>query len=169
MIAAAPALPLVSAPTGELISLIPATRGPFMAYEKFVVGTGLLVRLADFDYQFSQKFLGKVEEPIDDFVLHRRILSVPECDSAIIRRAGGDQGVVSSLTAAYHVFQSGVLTTNTLANVFYAFDINRELKSLSFYSSPGGYNIRVYPVDDSEPWQAGCQIFTHNPDRPDLS
>lgn len=168
MIAVATALPLASASAEGPISLILATRGPFMAYEKFVVGAGPLVRLADFDYQFSQKFLGKVEGPINDSVLYRRILSAPEYDSAIIRRAGGDQGIVSSLTAVYQVFQSGVLTTTTLANVFYVFDVNRELKSVSFYFSPTGYNIRVYPVDDSEPWQAGCQIFTPNPDQPGL-
>jgi hypothetical protein len=124
--------------------MAPATE-KFVAREKFVVEGGLEATAPrawtkNYFYYSGEKFLkwffDKIEEPQPKIQLRYAELTKRSPDGSIIKELGGEHKVKTTLAKIHALIErqpygeDGELVTNTHSNIFYANDVNDELRAV---------------------------------------
>ena len=153
----------------EFISTIniSATTGRFVTRDKFKLkkNSGICSYLGD---NFTNWFLGKIEEPIGEQTLRYAKLRKSSLDSPIISELGGEEKAETTLAEVFSLMdkqfsgEEGVLLTNGWANIFYVKDRSGVLRSVIVYWYDGGWGADAYEVSYPYGWHAGNQVFSRN-------
>jgi hypothetical protein len=159
----------VNLPLLELIGtvVVPAT-GKFIVRNKFVVdtGRGAPVKISYVGSNFSERFLGKIEEPKPKTTLRYAKLLKYSVDRPILAELGN--AAKTTLAEVYTLMErqpdgeDGALLTNGCANIFYVPDISGELRAVSVFWCGGGWRARASSVAGPHAWRDGYRVFSRN-------
>lgn len=142
---------------------IQAMDDPFVAREKFIVGDAG-VRISWLALSFRERFLGKNEGPMPETTLCYAKLIEPSVDGPILTELGDKAETtlvqIFALMERQANGEKGVLLTNGGANIFYACDINGELRAVDVYWRGGGWGVLSYPVTHPHGWFVGDRVFS---------
>jgi len=146
--------------------LVPATEEKFVAREKFVVDTERRapVKISYQGSNFSEWFLGKIEEPKPETQLRYAKLLKYSVDRPILTELGDAQE--TSLAEIFHLMsgqpngESGVLLTSGYTNIFYVRDINGELRAVDVHWDGDGWIVIADSVANPGEWHGGNRIFS---------
>jgi len=152
-------------PLGTIIVL--ATE-KFVAKENFIVNTGRKapVKISFVGSNFSEWFLGKVEEPRPETQLRYAKLLKYSVDRPILAELGN-----TAETTLAEIFQlmlnqsngeDGTLLTNGYANIFYVRDVNGELRAVDVRWDGGGWYVDADSVGFPFEWHDGYRVFSCN-------
>ncbi|MBU2028765.1 hypothetical protein KJ761_02640 [Patescibacteria group bacterium] len=147
-----------------------ATTEKFVARDNFVrdVSKKARVKISYLGGNFTEKFIGKIEEPFAGGILRYRKLRKSSVDGPIITELGGEQKAETTLAEIFALMerqgngQSGSLLTNGYANIFYIRDINGVLWAVSCAWYGAGWSVFAYSVESPHGWHAGHQVFSRN-------
>lgn len=141
------------------------------AQKKFVVRDNFKIDKAGIGYlgeNFKNRFFGKTEEATPEVTLRYHKLNESSLDGPILAELGDKTETtlanLFSLLSLQARGQSGVLSTNGYANIFYVRDCQGELRAvLASWSSGYGYwYVFAFTVTDPYGWRAGLQVFSRN-------
>lgn len=151
--------------------VVPARIGQFVARDHFIVNTSkkAKMKISYFGDRFSDKFLGKIEEPIAESTLYYGKLLRKLVDTPIINELGGEANAETTLSEMFGCMESqpsgedGALLINGYANIFYIRDHNGVLWEVDCYWFDGGWCVGADSIEDTYEWDIDNQIFSHNP------
>jgi hypothetical protein len=146
---------------------VPAT-GKLVAREKFVkdMSRKAAVKISYLGDNFSEWFLGKVEEPCPETTLRYAKLNRYSVDGPILAELGNT--AETTLAQIYALMErqpngeDGVLLTNGYANIFYVRDINGALRAVYMGWKAGGWDVYAFSVADPFGWFGGISVFSCN-------
>lgn len=150
-------------------TFIPASNEKFIAKDKFVVTQDSPVKIAHVWKNFQEWFFdggGKIEEVSGEQVIRRHKLSRCSRDTPILRELGGKERVAVGLAEIYQLIarqpngESGVLTTDAYANIFYVKDCADRLVAVAVDWRTAGWNVGAFQLDSPEPWCGENNVFS---------
>ena len=156
----------------ELVStvVIPARSTPFVARNKFVLGTNATapVKISHFSKNFTDWFLGKTEEPLPEQTLRYAKLGQISLDGSIIAELGGEEKAETTLSELLSLMEGqkngedGPLLSNGWWNIFYIKDCNCVLRTVYVYWFDGGWCVDASSTGSPFTWRAGFRVFSRN-------
>jgi len=149
---------------------VPATAEPFIAVEKFVIGTDreAKVKISYLGANFTEWFSDKVEDHFGGSTLRYRKLRKESVDGPIITELGGGDAAETTLAELFKTLEMqpngerGNLLINGWANVFYIKDKNGVLRAVICHWNGDGWRVDADPVGDPDGWNDGRQFFSRN-------
>ncbi len=156
----------------ELIGTIAisATTEKFIARDHFILNTSkkAKVKISYLGENFTENFLGKVEEPFAGSVLYYWKLKKSFVDTPIIAELSGEKKAETSLTELWAMLGKqphggdGALLINGYANIFYIRGARLVLWAVLCRWSDDGWDVSAYPVTAPYSWHAGLQFFSRS-------
>lgn len=149
---------------------VPAITEMFVARDKFVRNTGkkARVKISYLGDNFTEQFLGKIEEPFAGGMLRYGTLRKSSVDGPIIAELSGKQKAETMFAEMFTLMerqgngQSGSLLTNGYANIFYIRDIKGVLWAVDCYWNDDGWRVNACSVENPYSWNDGHHVFSCN-------
>ena len=156
----------------ELVStvVIPARSTPFVARNKFVLGTNATapVKISHFSKNFTDWFLGKTEEPLPEQTLRYHKLRQASVDAPIIAELGDEEKAETTLSELFSLMEGqkngedGPLLSNGWWNIFYIKDCNCVLRTVDVRWYDGVWYVSAFSTEYPFTWYDGRQVFSRN-------
>lgn len=158
--------PELLAPLGTVI--VSATAGKFITRDRFVMNTehNAPVKIVSVGRNFLEWFLGKIEEPATETILHYARLAHVSVDGPIIVELGDI--AETTLSQIYALMkrqrngEDGVLLNKDYQNIFYVRDVNLALHPVSVGWGGDGWFVGASSVEGSRSWNSGDRVFSRN-------
>jgi len=144
---------------------VPAT-GRFIAREKFVLNSDrkALVKISYLGSNFSEWFLGKIEEPKPWMQLRYAKLLKYSVDRPVLAELGNTAEITLAEVYALMEHQpngeNGTLLTNGYTNIFYVRDVNGELRAVLVCWDGDGWGVFADSVVRPGEWSVGSRVFS---------
>lgn len=146
---------------------IPAITTNFVARDKFIVNTERndLLRICFLGNNFKKWFLGKIEEPTGETILHCYELKNSSVDIRIIRELGGEDMAKTALAMLFAFMErhengeNGILTRGRVKK-FYIEDDRQVLRSVSALNIDYGWHLYAESIVYPSEWSAGGHVFS---------
>ncbi len=139
--------------------------GRFVVKDHFATNSKM-VKLAYLGDNFREHLLAKVEESQAGVELCYSRLKNDSLDALILAELGNQ--AETTLASIWELLkkqpngESGVLLTNSLANIFYVRDANGVLWAVDVYWKGGGWRVFAGSFKYPREWDEGCQAFSRN-------
>jgi len=146
---------------------ITATTVRFVVRDKFKLkkNSGICSYLGD---NFTNWFLGKIEEPIGKQTLRYAKLRKSSPDSPIISELGGEEKAETTLTEVFSLMdkqfsgEEGALLTNGWANIFYVKDHSGVLRAVGVDWYDDGWDVGASSLGRPYRWRQGSRFVSRN-------
>ncbi|MFA5993588.1 MAG: hypothetical protein WC823_01360 [Parcubacteria group bacterium] len=150
---------------------VPARTERFVARDHFIVDMSkkAKVKISYLGDNFSNNFLGKIEEPIAESTLRYGKLLRRSVDKPIINDLGGEANAETTLSEMFGCMElqptgkKGALLTNGYANIFYIRDDKGVLWAVLCSWLDAGWCVDAGSVEGADEWGGGSQVFSRNP------
>jgi len=163
-----PKFELLLEPMGTVI--ISARTEKFVARDHFIVDKSkkAKVKISYLGENFTENFLGKIEDPFVGSILRYGKLKKYSVDAPIISELGGEAKAETTLAETFSLMEKqgnggeGDLLTNGYANIFYIRGERLVLWAVDCRWLDGGWSVYANPVTDPRRWSAGRRVFSRS-------